>query len=436
LTFRARIGVALSAFLLAFIAGLAFGALTAQIVLVTGGLLIAISSVLYSRSLRSLATQAREIARGSERRIDAWSGNEIGDIGGSLNRMAEDIERTVAALARERALLAAVLEGMSQGIIALDADRRVTVMNREAVAMLGLEAAPIGKPLIDHVRLPAIQEIVAAPEQRRAAEITVDGNRRLTISPTPFGAGGCILAVEDVTDIRRLETIRRDFVANVSHELRTPVSVIRANAETLLDGASTHPVHGPRLLGGLHRNAERLSNIINDLLDLARLEAGQTRIAPVEVDIGEVAGRAVASVADTAAKKKIELAIDAGPGVRTVCDGRALEQVLVNLIDNAIKYTPAGGHVWVAVTSADGSIRIEVQDDGPGISPAHRERIFERFYRVDPGRSRDMGGTGLGLSIVRHLMTAMDGEVGVEPRAPSGSIFWVRLPPRRAAASA
>jgi two-component system, OmpR family, phosphate regulon sensor histidine kinase PhoR len=420
LTFRARISVALSAFVLALLAGLFFGARTAQIVLLACAVLIAVSSYLQSRSLRLLATQAREIARGGERRIDAWSGSEIGDIGGSLNRMAEDIEQTVAALARERALLAAVLEGMSQGIVALDADHRVTVMNREAVAMLGLDAAPIGRHLIERVRLPAIHEIVAVPEDRGSAEVTV-GDKRLMVTATPFGSGGCILAVEDVTDIRRLETIRRDFVANVSHELRTPVSVIRANAETLLDGAKDHPVHGPRLLGGLHRN---------DLLDLSRLEAGQTRIAPDEVDVAEIARRAAASVADTAATKKIELAVDVEDeaDLRAVADGRALEQVLVNLIDNAIKYTPSGGHVWIDVLAAEGGVRIEIQDDGPGISPQHRERIFERFYRVDPGRSRDMGGTGLGLSIVRHLVTAMDGEVGVDPREPRGSIFWVRLP--------
>jgi two-component system phosphate regulon sensor histidine kinase PhoR len=228
--------------------------------------------------------------------------------------------------------------------------------------------------------------------------------------------------------MRRLETVRRDFVANVSHELRTPVAVIRANAETLIAGAKNDPVMSAKLIDGLHRNAERLARILADLLDLSRLDAGQYRMELAPVPIRGVVEQSLTAVEPQAAARKVQIALAVPDELAVRADAKALDQILVNLIDNAIKYTRPEGHVWVEARPDGDRIRIEVRDDGPGIAAKHRERVFERFYRADPSRSREAGGTGLGLSIVKHLVESMSGEVGVEPNAPTGSIFWLRLP--------
>jgi two-component system phosphate regulon sensor histidine kinase PhoR len=241
-----------------------------------------------------------------------------------------------------------------------------------------------------------------------------------------------VLLLEDVTAMRRLETVRRDFVANVSHELRTPVAVIRANAETLIAGAKDDPQMSAKLIDGLHRNAERLARIIADLLDLSRLDAGQYRLELAPVSVHGVTEQSMTAVEPQAAARQVTVAIAVPDELLVRADPKALDQILVNLIDNAIKYTREGGHVRVEAraesTDGAGTIRIDVRDDGPGISAKHRERVFERFYRADPSRSREAGGTGLGLSIVKHLVESMGGDVGVEPNTPSGSVFWLRLP--------
>jgi two-component system phosphate regulon sensor histidine kinase PhoR len=240
------------------------------------------------------------------------------------------------------------------------------------------------------------------------------------------------LVLHDVTEMRRLEAVRRDFVANVSHELRTPVSVIRANAETLLDGALEDEKRARTFLDALVRNADRLSRILADLLDLSRLEAGRYALDLEPIALSPAVEKVVELVETRAKEKSIAVAIDVAPELAAHADARAFEQVLLNLIDNAVKYTPASGHILVSARRVEELIRVEVTDDGPGIEPRHRARLFERFYRVDPGRSRDVGGTGLGLAIVKHLVESMGGRVGMEPAAgaPHGSTFWVTLAAR------
>jgi two-component system phosphate regulon sensor histidine kinase PhoR len=242
------------------------------------------------------------------------------------------------------------------------------------------------------------------------------------------GRGGVVVVMHDVTELRRLETVRRDFVANVSHELRTPVSVIRANAETLLDGGLEDAGRARGFVESLLRHAERLSGLVSDLLDIARIEAGRVNLDPKPLQLADVILRAAQTVEPNAQRKSIAVRSEVLPDLTIVADVRALEHVVLNLLDNAVKYTPAGGHVVVRARTEGRTVRVEVRDDGPGIEPRHRARIFERFYRVDPGRSRDMGGTGLGLSIVKNLTESMGGRVGVEPASPRGSIFWFTLP--------
>jgi two-component system phosphate regulon sensor histidine kinase PhoR len=241
-------------------------------------------------------------------------------------------------------------------------------------------------------------------------------------------SAGTVIVLRDVTEMRHLETIRKDFVANVSHELRTPVSVIRANAETLLGGALEHETKGPQFVQAILRSSERLSTLIADLLDLSRIEAGKYHLEIQSVEVDEAIRHAVEAISSTAQSRRVSHDLSRSAQLHVMADPMALEQVLLNILDNAVKYTKDGGQVQVRAMEHRSGVRFEVEDDGPGIPPQHRMRIFERFYRLDPGRSRELGGTGLGLSIVKHLVESMGGTVGVEPASPHGSVFWFVLP--------
>jgi two-component system, OmpR family, phosphate regulon sensor histidine kinase PhoR len=333
-------------------------------------------------------------------------------------------------LAGERALLGAVLGAVGEGVVVLDGKRRILAINDAALRLLDLGERVLDVDLADRVRSADLIALIGRARQRASAEIALPSGSKVAARVLPldgYDSRGTLLVIDDVTAMRRLETVRKDFVANVSHELRTPVSIIRANAETLLGGAMDDPKAAPKLVDGLHRNAERLARIVTDLLDLSRLDDGLYRIEAVPVDVAQAIAEAVADVEPKAQGKQIAITVDAG-ALSASCDPKALDQILVNLLDNAVKYTQAGGHVWVRARRAGDRVRVEIADDGPGIPEQHRERVFERFYRVDPGRSREMGGTGLGLSIVKHLVESMGGDVGVEANEPRGSRFWVDLP--------
>jgi two-component system, OmpR family, phosphate regulon sensor histidine kinase PhoR len=402
--------------------------------LVLAALMSALASHLFVRTLRTLVAYARRMAEGGAREaITPSSRDEIGVLAGSLNRLASDLEAQVHTLATERDRFEAVLEGMSEAVLALDEAGRITLVNRAALDLLGLDVPPTGRTLLEVVRAPELHELVASSEAGRvgSAEIDLFGlppRRILARAARQKASGGTVVVMHDVTELRRLETIRRDFVANVSHELRTPVAVIRANAETLLDGALDDREAARGFLDSLHRNAERLTRLIADLLDISRIEAGQYPFKPGAVDVGLATRKVLEIMERAAADRHIALASEVTGDLPVIADARALEQVLANLLDNAIKYTQEGGHVAVRARAFGDRVRVEVIDDGPGVEPKHRDRLFERFYRADPGRSREMGGTGLGLAIVKHLVLAMGGEVGMEPAQPRGSCFWFTLP--------
>ncbi|MGE0869628.1 MAG: sensor histidine kinase [Kofleriaceae bacterium] len=382
------------------------------------------------RSIASIARSARDVVRDPERRIPVTgdADDELRAVAEWINFLAEDAVKSHHALARERVLLSSVAEGLTQGVIAVDGDHRIELLNDAARQMLGVSSTPVGEPLIEFVRVPQVFELIDADEAANAEVKLPNGPRTLIRVARKWGADGRVLLLEDVTTVRRLETVRRDFVANVSHELRTPVAVIRANSETLLAGAKDDPVMGPKLIDGLHRNAERLARILADLLDLARLDAGQYRLELTPLAVKTVTEQSLTAVEPQAGSRNVTVDVTIPDGLTVRADPKALDQILINLIDNAVKYTPVGGHVWVEAKPDGDRVRIEIRDDGPGIAPKHRERVFERFYRADPSRSREAGGTGLGLSIVKHLVESMGGEVGVEPRDPQGSVFWLRLP--------
>jgi two-component system, OmpR family, phosphate regulon sensor histidine kinase PhoR len=383
------------------------------------------------RSLRELAAATRDVVRDTGRRVptvQAPPGDALRQLAEWVNFLAEDAERGHRALARERVLLATVAEGVTQGVIAVDGEHRIELLNDAARKMLGVSSTPVGEPLIEFVRVPQVFALIDGDEAATAEVQLAGGARALIRVARKFEHEGRVLLLEDVTAMRRLENVRRDFVANVSHELRTPVAVIRANAETLLAGAKDDPAMAGRLIDGLHRNAERLARILADLLDLSRLDAGQYRLEPGAVPVRAAVEQSLTAVEPAASHRGVRVEVAAPAELAARADPKALDQILVNLIDNAVKYTRPEGHVWVEARRDGDAVRIEVRDDGPGIADRHHERVFERFYRADPSRAREAGGTGLGLSIVKHLVESMDGEVGVEPNEPSGSIFWLRLP--------
>lgn len=396
------------------------------IVLVTGWLVHSWSR----RPLEHLTTAVRDVVRDTARRVPQLSDAGVIErqLADWVNFLADDADRSHRGLLRERELLSTVADGLTQGVIAVDDDHRIELLNDAARKMLGVSSSPVGEPLIEFVRLPEVFSLIDH-DQAATAEVELqNGIKTLIRVAHKYGGSGRVLLLEDVTTVRRLETVRRDFVANVSHELRTPVAVIRANAETLLAGAKDDPVMAPKLIDGLHRNAERLARILADLLDLSRLDAGQYRLELGSVPVRSVAEQSMTAVEPQAAHRNVTVSIEIPPELAVKADAKALDQILVNLVDNAVKYTRNAGQVWIGARADGDDVRIEVRDDGPGIAAKHRERVFERFYRADPSRSREAGGTGLGLSIVKHLVESMHGEVGVEPNSPTGSIFWLRLP--------
>jgi two-component system phosphate regulon sensor histidine kinase PhoR len=279
--------------------------------------------------------------------------------------------------------------------------------------------------------------------QRCAVEVEIHRLRRvfaLTGIPFPAPQGtppGALLSFHDVTERRRHERIRRDFVANASHELRTPLTSIRGFVEALEDGALSEPGTGRRFLGKIRTHADRMAALVEDLLELSRLESGERPPHREEVPAAELAEDVVGSFADLAERKPValEYADEGAPVVWT--DAERVRRILENLVDNAIKYTPAGGHVRVVTRAGpDRGVVLEVRDDGLGIAPEHLSRIFERFYRVDKARSRDLGGTGLGLAIVKHLAESIGASLTVESEPGRGACFRVALPPERGAGTA
>jgi two-component system phosphate regulon sensor histidine kinase PhoR len=410
--------------------------------LVFGGLLsltlalgvgVVVSRAMYGR-VRELMEVARAMAEGNkELRLPITGTDEFGGLAGSFNRVSEELEVTVRELARERDLFETVIYSMDEAVLAIDKQRRIVTVNRSATELLGISAAARGQLLLEAVRIPALSELLDAAlrGESRTADIQLESEgsvRQLMVRATPQDeSGGAVLVMHDATEIRRLETVRRDFVANVSHELRTPVSIIQANTETLLLGAIDEPAQARRFLDAIRRNAERLGQLISDLLDISRIEAGKYAIEMRPLSMASVARSVSKSVSESCRRRGVLLEIRVDPNLRVRADAGALEQVLVNLVENAVKYGPEGGTVELAAVEQGAAVRIEVRDEGPGIAPTHRRRVFERFYRVDPGRSRNMGGTGLGLAIVKNLTEVMGGDVGVDPREPQGSCFWVRL---------
>ncbi|MCU0690757.1 MAG: ATP-binding protein [Polyangiaceae bacterium] len=395
----------------------------------------ALSAHYVTRTVQDLFSGARALVRvESAHRQRLSTGDELGGLAGSMNEIAQAFTDNVRTLAAERDRFRAVLESIGEAVVAVDAQSQITLCNRACLELLRSASPPVGRPLMEAIRHPALYDLAEKAIRTSSVpgeiELEIHGLRLLArAAPLSPEVGGVVLVMRDITALRRLENVRRDFVANVSHELRTPVSTIRTTAEALLDGALDDRQHAVRFLKALVRSAQRLSRIIADLLDLSRIEAGELIIETQPVSVSAAVHRALEVVDNVAQAKALQMVNEVDAETTAWADEKALDQVVLNLLDNAVKYTPEGGRIVVRVLAPQsGLTRLEVEDDGAGVLEKHRERIFERFYRVDPGRSRELGGTGLGLAIVRHLVEAMKGAVGVRPAYPSGAIFYVDLP--------
>jgi two-component system, OmpR family, phosphate regulon sensor histidine kinase PhoR len=362
--------------------------------------------------------------------------DELGTVARALDESVHELARRLGDLARDRGRMEAILAGMVEGVIVVDLQGRVQVANGAAQHMLKLGEAAVGHHYLETIRHPAIAELVRAALAGRtpaALELSPprDASRTITARATPAaggGAYGAVLVLHDITELRRADQIRRDFVANVSHELRTPLTAIRGYLEALTE----HDVaadESRRFLEIIARHTQRMERLVKDLLRLARLDAGQETLDVNRCDTRSLVQSVVADLAHPLEERRQTIDVAIAPGAETVrADPAKLHDVLRNLIANAITYSPEQTAIRVNAQRANGHIVMSVSDSGPGIPDEDLSRVFERFYRVDKSRARDPGGTGLGLAIVKHLVGLHGGEVRAENRPEGGARFTVTLP--------
>jgi len=340
-------------------------------------------------------------------------------------------------LIREIARLTSALETLPEGVMALDESRRVLFANHNVFTFFGLEPKPAGgQGLHDLVQHPSLHDAVAAtfeePEPFTAEFEVLEPRRVIAFKGKRLDCDDgrtIVVVLDDMTELRRLENIRQDFFANISHDLKTPLAAIKAFAETLIDGAAEDPETRNRFLKRIEEQTERLHSLVQDMLMLARVESKDPGFVRQRIDAREVVLASVETFRPDSELKGLRLGVDVGARpCMVVVDPEGLQVILRNLVDNAVKYTPAGGAINVKLLCTGGEAALTVADEGIGIPPQDLGRVFERFYRVDKARSRQLGGTGLGLSIVKHLAQIFGGTVGVTSRLGEGSAFTVRLP--------
>jgi len=416
---------------------------------IVGALAVALALPLAWRSARTitepleqLRTAASTLAEGNGLpRVGIPDSRELAELAEAFNRMSDRLQQRLNVLARHNNEQKAVFASMAEGVLAVDGQERVISLNRASSQLLGLDQAQVqGRPLQEVVRNADLNRFISralsCPEPIEA-DVLLHGDRQRVMQARgsalqdlegrPIGA---VVVLNDVTDFRRLDHIRRDFVANVSHELKTPVTSIKGFVETLLDGAMRDPVDAERFLRIIAKQADRLHAIIEDLLSLSKIEQGEDHdaIALEARPVKAVLESAVSACQSQAAERQIEVSLTCDPQWIAKVNVVLLEQAVVNLLDNAIKYSEPGRDVKISAVANDDEIAIRVADRGSGIAGEHLARIFERFYRVDRARSRKMGGTGLGLAIVKHIAQAHHGRVSVDSTLGVGSTFTITLP--------
>ena len=364
--------------------------------------------------------------------FDLFSSSKIKE----LKSQVEDQQKKIIELKANRSLAEAALKSMNEGVLAIDGEGRVILANPMIEKIFSItEPVILGKSARSALRnndIPDLMEEVARTGKPLEKEVNmlipIEGNFMVMASPIR-GSGGVVCVLHDITELRKLEKYRSEFIANISHELKTPLTSIRNYVETLLNGAINDQEHNLEFLNKVEKHALNLSALIDDLLELSSLEAKKELGAMGEVDLGQVAGHAVEAVTERARKKKIELIrACAGGGLKVIGMEDHLYRAVLNLLDNALNYTAEGGRIEVGCNRTDKGIELFVSDTGIGIPEEHLPRIFERFYRVDKARSRDLGGTGLGLAIVKHVMNVHNGSVRVGSELGKGSRFTLFFP--------
>ena len=425
-----------------------------QVMLVGGLLALAVAlgiglfvSGRVTRPVVEMQSIARQMSEGNFNvRAPVRSPDEIGTLGRSLNVLAARLREKIQDLAQEQAKVTAILDGMVEGVIAVDGHDHILLMNERARAMFNLGAGRLErKPFLEVIRNADLHDVfregrgggaepaVDGTVVRREIRLSVPVERILQVHAVALRLGpgetGVAMVLHDITALRQLEHVRTEFVANLSHELRTPLTAIQGYLETLLGGAMDDPAHARRFLEVVFRHTERLGRLLNDLTDLSNIELGRVSLQRGPVGLAEVVEGTLDIIRTKAEAGMVSLEMRLPPDLPAVhADRDRLAQILINLVDNAVKYTPAGGRVSVEATAGVGLVEVAVTDTGVGIPPADLPRITERFYRVDRARSRELGGTGLGLAIVKHLVAAHGGTLVIESRPGEGTRVRVTLP--------
>ncbi|HEY3114947.1 MAG TPA: ATP-binding protein [Gemmatimonadaceae bacterium] len=397
-------------------------------------LLAAILAALFSRAVSKPITDLRDVARslaaGERRRHPPLAApGEVGDLADAIHRLAEQLEARLSALAAEQSILSALVETLNEGVLAISPSHEVVRINETGRRLLSIDRPvpfeidflPRESTLRNAIQL-ALNGSETEPEEIVVRDTT------LSLTARPLATGGAVIALFDLSPIRKLEAVRRDFVANVSHELRTPLTIVGGFAETLQDPAvpADKRVEFARTI---FASTLRMQRIVDELLDLSRIESGHWRPRPQPISIAEATAEIFGRVAPSAKTKGIALETEFASGAETVyADRTALEQILLNLVENALRYTGEGGRITIRTVRQDNGVSLTVSDTGSGIPPEHLPRIFERFYRADSGRSREAGGTGLGLAIVRHLVEAHGGSVSADSTLGVGTTIRIFFP--------
>lgn len=394
---------------------------------------------MFVRPVREIRAAAERVARGEPgQRVHGGRWRETRELADTLDAMSRALADQIDRLDAERRHLRAVLGGMAEGVVAVGPGQRVLFANGAAGQVLDFDPAQAtGRPLYKLTRQPGVLTLLdraraTGQPQREPVEFQKPSARHLVVYVAPLAGAdgpGAVIVLDDTSEVRRLERVRQEFVANVSHELKTPLAVIRACVEALQDGAVEDPAARGPFLQQIADGADRLHALILDLLSLARIESGDDIFEFAAVPVRELVADCLDRHRPRAEAKGMTLAGVPPPAdVFAWADAEAVGQILDNLVDNAVKYTPEGGTVRVSWSADADRVILQVEDNGPGIPERDLARVFERFYRVDRARSRELGGTGLGLSIVKHLAQAMNGSVKADSQLGRGTTFTVALP--------
>ena len=396
---------------------------------------------LYS-DMQDLADIAANIAEGDYKKgnLKALPTERIDDYGSvarSISQISEDLKNQIKMIAKQRDQFGSVLDDLGEGILVTNKNGDVVFANEQFSIILNIQDLPSKN--IKSLNFPALNYLFKRVESKKRADIEFEVE--LDDKSTRWVLGSMnqskttkefILVVHDITQLRQLNSMRRDFISNLSHELRTPVSVIRANSETLLDGALENKKDAKSFAKAILHNSERLSSMVSDLIDLSRIEYGDLKLNIQKIDLDHFINEFISSMKSLTKKKDIEIIYEPSKNNWIKADLQALERIMNNLIDNAFKYSEKGSSITISTEQANNHIKVMIADTGSGVSDEDKVYIFDRFYRTASARASDNKGSGLGLAIVKNLANSLDGEVGIESRKPNGSIFWFTLPLEKA----